>query len=235
MVKYSFQLPLHTRCKAFTVVEILAVVAILGILAMLIFPLLGRIRDNAANAKCVNNLKQLGIAMNLFAQEHDGRLPPIMEADIPRPTFGNNVPTWGPTWAEYLVKMYLQGDKGVLHCPSRPSTWGNAAGYYPDFAYNGNLSPLDTKSGQYIGMKLVGVNNPSRKILLADGARYSNNTAVGGFYFMMGADRLFPRHAGSEVNVLYLDNHVERHHYIQNGKLPPVDDPLGRNSYDPAY
>ena len=61
---------------AFTLVELLAVIAIIGILAALLFPFVGRATASAEEAKCVNNLKQISAAAFLYATDHDGDIPP---------------------------------------------------------------------------------------------------------------------------------------------------------------
>ena len=60
---------------AFTLVELLVVIAILGILAALLLPALARAKAQGYQAQCVNNLKQLGTAIQMYADEHDDRLP----------------------------------------------------------------------------------------------------------------------------------------------------------------
>jgi len=61
--------------QAFTLVELLVVIAVLAILAALLLPALSRSKTEAYEAQCVNNLKQLGTAIQMYADEHDDRLP----------------------------------------------------------------------------------------------------------------------------------------------------------------
>jgi prepilin-type N-terminal cleavage/methylation domain-containing protein/prepilin-type processing-associated H-X9-DG protein len=68
----------QTRRKAqpgFTLIELLVVIAIIAILAALLMPALGSARESARQSKCLSNLRQVGAAAALFAQENDGYIP----------------------------------------------------------------------------------------------------------------------------------------------------------------
>jgi prepilin-type N-terminal cleavage/methylation domain-containing protein len=99
----------HKDCRSgFTLVELLVVIAILAALAALLFPVFARERERVKQTSCASNLKQLGTAFKLYAQDYDDYLPLgyLMEPD----------PTWPKTW-DIQIQPYLKNAQ-VLMCPS---------------------------------------------------------------------------------------------------------------------
>jgi prepilin-type N-terminal cleavage/methylation domain-containing protein len=75
----------------FTLIELLVVMAIIGILSSLLLPSLGAAKRRAHTTRCISNLKQFGLALQLYAGDHNDALPPNLD--------GPNKPL-GQTWVE---------------------------------------------------------------------------------------------------------------------------------------
>ena len=77
--KYSSALPRHAcargRNAAFTLVELLTVIAIIGVLAAILIPTIGKMRESAKSSRCVANLRQNGVAIQTYAADTKGLLP----------------------------------------------------------------------------------------------------------------------------------------------------------------
>ncbi|MGV3617826.1 MAG: type II secretion system protein [Fimbriimonas sp.] len=99
------------RRRAFTLIEILICIAIIGVLAALLFPVVAQARERGQRASCVSNLKQMGTALGLYQGDHDGNLP-IRNLGLSRTA--DMDPSEGNPLHRYNAR------DGVLQCPR---TW----------------------------------------------------------------------------------------------------------------
>jgi prepilin-type N-terminal cleavage/methylation domain-containing protein/prepilin-type processing-associated H-X9-DG protein len=96
------------RCGAFTLLELLVVIAIIGILAAMLLPVLARAREKGGQAACISNLRQIGLAMQMYAEDNGGWLPTT--------THGGST---NVSWIHLLSAQLANVDR-IRICPSDP-------------------------------------------------------------------------------------------------------------------
>jgi len=106
--------PGSAAVQAFTLVELLVVIGVMVILAALLLPTLGKSKERGRSTACLSNLHQTGIALQLYVQDNDNRMPVMYDAVV-----GTNAapPTNSQGTMDVVLSNYL-GNARLLLCPS---------------------------------------------------------------------------------------------------------------------
>lgn len=173
------------KSHAFSLIELLVVIVIIGIIAALFMPAFGRAREGAQRAMCVSNLRQIGIAFQMYLSDHDFAFPPKFVTGPP-----------AQYWFDFLVP-YLD-DLKVFNCPDYPKSEFN----WSHMSYGINHAGI-TNYPVETGKDTSQIISPSLCILVAD----NSNSSSGNYYWIDRSSNIGTRHSGG-CNVLFVDNHV---------------------------
>lgn len=192
--------------SAFTLVELLVCIAIVGLLAGLVFSIVGMVKGKAMAAQCSSNLRQCATAINLYAAEHRGLAPST---------------TWTLEIQPYISGLNIKGSTNPdiafpVSCPSLPydnSKYGRSTyslNSWLDTDHSNQNTDANGKVSYGWSMPLRNVEAPARKIMLFDGrlASTSPDGSQWAFNAVKGVEYIDFRHYGDIANVLFVDGHV---------------------------
>lgn len=196
---------------AFTLTELLVVIAIIGVLAGLLLSVFAQVQARGRSAQCVSNLRQWGVALNLYANDNNGNFPkrgqgiqPITNLEVNQldapDVWINALPPYfgqpGFVDAVYSGRAPKPGDHSVFVCPeAKPSTSGP---YFLSYAMNMYLSPTIRPQPH----NRVLIPNPAQLAFLADGPVAWSSTVPSSQGYSVPA-----RHSG-RANVCFVDGHA---------------------------
>ena len=226
--------------KRFTLIELLVVIAIIAILAAILLPALNSARERGRAASCTNNLKQLGTAMMMYADSHEGYMINYQYSWVN----GSRL-----FWTGYFIKSNML-DAQVLVCPTlapdsgfEQDAWTDNAGtatVYGPLNSGYGINALHAGTGRFARsrndagsayntscLKQSDIIQASAMYVVMDAKQQGRNAGCYRIQYNetdanMGLPD--PRHSNS-LNIVFANGHVER----KECKLPnPYTTGLGR-------
>jgi prepilin-type N-terminal cleavage/methylation domain-containing protein/prepilin-type processing-associated H-X9-DG protein len=201
-----------SKKRGFTLIELLIVIAIIALLAAILFPVFARARENARRSSCSSNLKQIGLGLMQYTQDYDERFVP-----------NDGINPVRRAWQDRLMP-YLKSEQ-IFLCPSSTDNYQtiSATEFRCSYALNSfyeNDSTLGQMFNQFNVGSIASVEDTVGTMFIADGYD-TTGQAIGQIVnsgvalpaafpndFWTGQADLRARHLDT-INVAFLDGHVK--------------------------
>ena len=187
----------------FTLLELLVVVAIIGVLAGLLLPALSRAREAARSVQCLGQMRQIAMALRLYADDHGDEFPRSQHS-----AFAHGQLPWGRALATGLgatAAAWTNLFQGVYHCPGdrRVTPWSYGLNVYFE------LGPDDDYSGKpETWRRLTLVPRPSGTVLYSESSSTADHLMAHFWTRADDASEVAGLRHGRRSNYLFVDGHA---------------------------
>ena len=197
------------RAGGFTLIELLVVIAIIAVLSALLLPALARAKHSARATQCLGQMRQLGLAVRLYADENDGLFPRSQHS-----AFAHGELPWERSLAPHLGASTAQWAhllNGVYHCAAdrRASQLSYGLNVYFE------LGPDDDYAGKPQVWRMVdAVPDPSETILFAETASGADHIMPNFWTAPADAADVDGRRHLDRANYAFVDGHGEARKFL---------------------
>jgi len=207
--RVAFPFSAARPCRGFTLIELLAVVAIIGVLAALILAMLGAMRANARQSRCMSNLRMVAQAFPLYAADNQGYFPAARfhagQSDPSKGRRNASGSNWEAELKPYLsVNIRTEGGKASAFaiCPDGKTGMYTFLVYRADFTSSGYSLDYQVKQAEITML--------SKRLLAGDSDDYHLSVWNG---MTANEDGVYssgdPVRHRNKANYLFVDGHVE--------------------------
>jgi prepilin-type N-terminal cleavage/methylation domain-containing protein/prepilin-type processing-associated H-X9-DG protein len=198
--------------RAFTLIELLVVIAIIAILAALLLPALANAKARASSLQCLSQMRQIGLATVLYADDNEGNLPRSSHSAMAH----GQLP-WGYALLPYLGNQrFTRPDsswtnlfEGFYHCPTdkrHGSDWSYGKNVYPELSAEETGGPTWPRIEQ--------MPCPVETVLYAEKAGGSMADHIMAHFWREGGQPEVDRtRHGDRSNYIFCDGHAASHRF----------------------
>jgi prepilin-type N-terminal cleavage/methylation domain-containing protein len=155
--------PSPLAIRAFTLIELLTVIAIIGILAAIIIPTVGKVRQSAKSSVNLSNLRQVAMGLSLYANDNRQSYPIALD---PTATPGSQKQYWFELIDSYMGANQANRREILISPNATTEVTGN---YRTTYSVHAGIVPTSPRFGNYGPLKINNIPRPSQVILVADG------------------------------------------------------------------
>ena len=190
--------------RAFTLIELLVVIAIIAVLAAMLLPALSRGKESARAIQCLSQMRQLGLAVRLYADDNAEEFPRSQHS-----AFANGQIPWERSVAPQLgstTTTWTNLLNGVYHCPSdrRTTPWSYGFSVYYE------LGPDDDYTGKpETWRRVTQVPRPAATILFAENTSSADHIMPHFWQSASDASDVAQRRHGQRANYILADGHAQ--------------------------
>jgi len=196
--------------RGFTLIELLVVIAIIAILAAILFPVFARAREKARQTSCLSNMKQMGLAMLMYAQDYDETFTPM--GTMPRPTTpvvpGDTVFNYHPTYNYFncwsnAIYPYISNVQVYL-CPSTTYNCYKVAYGLPAYGANPAGGYVTMFANYVVGPAQGDIKRPAQILMVTE------KGGGGGCQYLLSTQYYACRRSHNDGgNIAFFDGHAK--------------------------